>query len=84
MNMKPFHILSSIALLALLLTTTAHALPDCPKTGVYHNCYGTYTYSSGNKYVGEFKDGMPHGQGTLTLSNGTKKTGIWADGELQI
>ena len=77
--MKPFHILLSIALLALLLTTTAHALPDCPKTGVYHNCYGTYTFPDDSKYVGEWKDNKKHGKGTYTYSNGDKYTGEYKD-----
>ena len=75
--MKPFHILLSIALLALLLTTTAHALPDCPKdqTQRYHNCYGTHTSPEGYKYVGEWKDDKKHGQGTYTWPSGSKYIG---------
>ena len=36
----------------------------------YHNCQGTYTYSNGDKYIGEFKDGKKHGQGTYTFAGG--------------
>jgi hypothetical protein len=40
--------------------------------------YGLYTYANGNKYVGEMKDYKRHGQGTLTLANGTiKHSGKW-------
>ena len=35
-------------------------LGDC------ENGKGTYTFKSGDKYVGEHKDGMMHGQGTYT------------------
>ena len=35
---------------------------------------GTYTYSHGDKYVGEYQDGEIHGQGTY----------FWADGEKYI
>lgn len=37
--------------------------------------YGTYTYSSGNKYVGEFKDKKRDGQGTITYVNGDEYSG---------
>jgi len=40
-----------------------------------------YTYPKGTKYVGEWKDGKPHGQGVLTLPNGRKKVGEWIYGE---
>ena len=32
------------------------------------------------KYVGEFKDGKPHGQGTYTFTSGSKYTGELKDG----
>jgi len=33
-----------------------------------------------SKYVGEFKDGLRHGQGTLTLIDGSKYVGEFKDG----
>ena len=44
------------------------ALPPCPENPNqrFHNCFGTYTYPSGNKYVGELRDDKSHGQGTYT------------------
>ena len=39
----------------------------------------TETYPDGSTYTGEFKDGKPHGQGTLTLADGSKATGEWKD-----
>ena len=42
---------------------TGCILGDC------ENGYGTYTYASGSKYVGEYKDGNRHGQGTYTWQN---------------
>ena len=35
------------------------------------------TWADGGKYVGEFKDGKKHGQGTLTSPDGTVRYGIW-------
>lgn len=33
-------------------------LPPCPtdQTKRYHNCFGSYTWPDGNKYVGDWKD----------------------------
>jgi len=54
-------------------------LPPCPSSGYFHNCFGTFTYSSGMKYVGEWRDDKYNGQGTL-FANGSTRQGIWADG----
>ena len=49
------------------------------------NGQGTYTWVSGNtwlngnKYVGEYKNGKPHGQGTYTWANGNKYVGEFKD-----
>ena len=34
---------------------------------------GTFTYSDGDKYEGEWKDGKKHGLGTLTFFNNVRK-----------
>jgi len=39
------------------------------------------TLSDGGKYVGEFKNGKPNGQGTMTLPDGTKYIGEWKHGK---
>ena len=43
--------------------------------------FGTYTFASGSKYVGEFKDGKRNGQGTATFADGEKYVGEWKDGK---
>ena len=53
---------------------------ECIK-GNCTNGQGTYTFASGNKYVGEYKDGKQHGQGTFTWTNGNKYIGEWKDGK---
>ena len=46
---------------------------------------GTYTWgegeSKGDKYVGEFKDGNMHVEGTYTWDNGNKYDGEWKNGK---
>ena len=49
------------------------------------NGQGTYTFSNGDKYVGEFRDGKKNGQGTYIFSNGEKYVGEfrndWRNGQ---
>ena len=45
------------------------------------NGKGTYTFSYGDKYVGEWIDGKQEGQGTYTFSSGNKYVGEWIDGK---
>ena len=45
------------------------------------NGQGTYTYASGDKYVGEFKDDKRNGQGTYTWADGSVEAGIWEKGK---
>ena len=73
-------------IIALLFAynATASSLPDCPsdQSKRYHNCFGTHTWSDGEKYVGEFKDNSRHGQGTYTYANGDQYVGEFKEGEI--
>jgi uncharacterized caspase-like protein len=41
----------------------------------------TYTFLNGEKYIGDYKDGLPNGQGTEYNSNGSiKNQGLWTNG----
>jgi hypothetical protein len=56
------------------------------KTRKWTNCHGTFIGNKdGVKYVGEWKDGVQHGQGTITWASGkfagVKYVGGWKDGE---
>ena len=72
------------ALLCLLGWGSVYAqsnLPPCPSSGYFHSCFGTYTSASGNRYVGEFKDGKVNGQGTHFMRNGDRYVGEFKDGK---
>ena len=70
-------------LITISITTYVYALPNCPDdlTVRWHNCFGTYTWANGNKYVGEFQDGKGHGQGTYTWANGIQDKGYFLNDE---
>ena len=69
---------------AVLLFSAGEAwsLPKCPGSynqNTWHNCFGIGTTASGNKYVGEFRDGKYHGQGAFTFVSGNKYVGEFRD-----
>ena len=43
---------------------------------------GFEKFTDGRKYVGEYKDGKRHGQGTYTHHDGRKYEGEWKDGKV--
>ena len=45
------------------------------------NGQGTYIFSDGENYVGEWKDGEENGQGTYTFSDGAKYVGEFKFGK---
>jgi osmotically-inducible protein OsmY len=67
----------------ILMVGSAYAqstLPDCLGSAIWGNCSGTFTYSNGDRYVGEYKNRQQNGQGTYTYANGDKYVGEWKDG----
>ena len=78
-NLSLTFCLGIAALLGSVGSGFASDLPDCPSSGYFHNCFGTYTFADGNKYVGEWKDDNKNGQGTYTWANGEKYVGEWKD-----
>ena len=80
--MKNLTVPLCLTLLALLGSAgKSFALPQCPSSGVFHECFGTYTYDSGIKYVGEWRNGKSHGQGAFTFPDGDKYVGEFRDGK---
>ena len=72
-----------ILLSSLLLVGTAFGqskLPACKgsDTTKWSNCIGTATFED-SVYVGEWKNGKSHGQGTETFANGNKYVGDYKD-----
>jgi hypothetical protein len=59
-------------------------LASCPGDQHLHydNCWGTYTYANGDKYVGEWREDQKHGLGTNIYANGRKEVGSFKDGLL--
>jgi len=56
-------------------------LSNCPsnKKVRWNNCFGSYAYENGNKYVGEWKDNQKTGQGTYTWKSGDIYVGEFKD-----
>jgi hypothetical protein len=55
------------------------------RTEKWHKCYGRYVSKlndafKGDVYEGEFRNGIPNGQGTYTSTNGSRYVGGWKDG----
>ena len=67
------------AFLASPVGAIASDLPPCPSSGYFHNCFGTYSWYDGDKYVGEWKDDKKNGQGTYTSAGGDKYVGEYQD-----
>ena len=59
------------------------SLPSCStsKSAYKNNCFGGLAFSSGNKYVGEFKDNKRNGKGTFTFASGNKYVGEFKNGK---
>ena len=88
---KPFLYILPFLLLSSLAWAESE-LPECEGTDYrqWTNCQGTWnenniltymTWANGQKYVGEWKDGKYHGQGTYTWPDGKKYVGEWKDGK---
>ena len=68
-------------MLGLLWFNPINALPKCigEDNFKWTMCESALLSSNGGKYVGEFKDGVFHGQGTFTYIDGNEYTGTWAE-----
>jgi hypothetical protein len=69
------------ALLLIICFYPLNTFGGCIK-GDCMNGQGTFIYSNGEKYVGQFKGGGFHGKGTLTSPDGEKYVGEFKDNML--
>ena len=79
--MKHISVFFSAIVIIILGISNASALPSCHLLGFLHNCIGTFTYTDGNKYVGEWQNSQANGQGTYTWADGAKYVGEWQSDE---
>ena len=79
--MKHLTTLISALLFLVIGVSQLWALPNCvgARSIAWQNCFGTFTFSSGDNYVGEFGNDEQHGQGTFTWANGNKYVGEYKD-----
>ena len=77
--MKKLLVTLSFLISLMFASSQSWGLPPCPSKYPFDNCYGSYTWANGDKYIGEWKDNKQHGQGTTEWSNGTKYIGGWKD-----
>lgn len=70
-----------LKVLIFILVFTTNVLANCIK-GNCENGQGTFAWSDGKKYVGEFKEGKRNGQGTFTWPSGTKYVGEFKNGKM--
>jgi hypothetical protein len=55
---------------------------DCCNEGNCQNGQGTWTYSNGDKYIGQYLDGKKEGEGTYIFVNGDKYVGEFENDNL--
>ncbi|MDB2423615.1 hypothetical protein N9X05_16885 [Paracoccaceae bacterium] len=75
----------------IISASSGSELPDCPEyrhptKSPWMNCFGTFSWANGDKYVGEFKEDQQHGQGEITFGLeskfvGEKYVGDWKEGK---
>jgi hypothetical protein len=73
-----------ITFLSFFISTTSYSQSSLPKCkgddrANFHNCFGEFMFFK-SKYVGEFQNELPNGQGTMNYDNGVKYTGQFKEG----
>jgi hypothetical protein len=74
------------ALLFLFYLGDISAIPDCAGDVDFYNCFGSKTWGkdtvqAGDRYVGEWLNDRPHGQGIYKWKNGSEYVGEFSDGK---
>ena len=79
-------ILVAVLTITVAVTSAQVRRQPCPEpynAATWVDCFGETTYPHGLNYVGEFRGGKPHGQGTMTYPGSNKYVGEWRDGKRQ-
>jgi len=58
------------------ITSTSAGYTDCNKVNC-GNSTGKYTYRDGSYFIGEFRNGLPQGEGICNYANGDRYEGGW-------
>lgn len=78
----PFLIRFTILLLCCSFALVSLAQTGCT-IGDCENGKGRFVYPNGDKYIGEFKNSVPHGRGVYYAKNGSIYKGPFVDGQRQ-
>ena len=73
--------LPAITVLLTLSLAANLSVADCIQ-GNCVNGQGTYTWSDGEQYIGEWKGNKKNGLGTYTFADGSVMSGLWNNDEL--
>ena len=80
-NLRVSFCLAIVVLFVSVGSGFASDLPPCSNSRYFDNCFGTYTFSNGDKYFGEYRQDRRHGEGTYVFSDGEKYIGEWKNGQ---
>ncbi|MBF0294673.1 MAG: hypothetical protein HQL96_05750 [Magnetococcales bacterium] len=80
--MKLARLLPAILLILTAALATGHAAEEKCVAGDCVNGKGTYIYSDGSKYVGEYKNGKINGQGKFTYPDGSQYIGEYKNNKM--
>ena len=70
-----------LIVIGMTLLSTGQLYADSCTDGNCRNGQGTYTWTNGAKYIGQFENGNMHGHGMEIYSNGAKYVGQFKNGK---
>ena len=73
--------LLAVTLISTITFTALTNWAECV-AGDCVNGVGSWFGAGGNKYVGEFKNGLPHRQGTMVFADGGRYSGEYKEGKM--
>ncbi|HOT46530.1 MAG TPA: hypothetical protein PLM53_17070 [Spirochaetota bacterium] len=73
----------SILVVLLLVAAGREAFSQQCLKGDCKSGSGTMTWSTGDRYEGQFRNGTMEGRGTMTYKNGVVYKGLWVRGKMQ-